>query len=141
MLIPQSSDLLSPKGDLDASVLFPGISAPIVKSIVDNWINDATRALDSAGVLLTDVKAPSAVYSFVAYKAYYNKYITMLSNPLRASIENEGSDEYSVDQIREFLKIANAHLSDYTNIIAEVLKADIMVSGSPSHHMQTEISW
>ncbi len=136
-----ASDLLTPKGDLDASVLFPGVPTSDVKAQIDNWINDAISAIVSAGVASNDAKVPSAVTSFVSFKAYYNKYISMLANPLRASIENEGSDEYSVDQIREFLKVANAHLDDYGNIIAEVLKADILVSGSPSHHMQTEFSW
>lgn len=137
-----SSEILTPVGDLNSAVLFPGMESSEVKAQMDQWVNDGFKALDSAGIAESDEKANDAVEQFVSYKAYYNKYIDMVSNPLRASIDNEASDEYTIEQVREFQKIANSHLASYNAIIAEILQADSTVSTTPvSMAMPTEFSW
>jgi hypothetical protein len=138
------TDILTPVGDLDADVVFTGISGTEVTAQLNQWIQDAYNALDVAEIVETTenvAKVKDAVTAYVSYKAYKKKYVNMLANPLRASVDNEASDEYTIEQVREFQRIANDFFDSYSGIVSELLSAEIVVDTSPSIAVPTEISW
>ncbi len=135
------SEILTPVGDLDESVLFPGVDSTVVRNQLEQWINDGFAALAIAEIDENDEQANSAVENFVLAKAYRKRYVEMIGSPLRASIDNEASDEYSIEQIREFNKLAIEYSNAFNAIIGEILSVEVIDSSTVSRALENEYTW
>lgn len=133
------AETLKPLGDLDASLLFPGISPADVKSQIDAWIKEAYTAIIAAGVAEANGSPPAK--KFVYYKAYMDVYVRFLATPIRSDVVNEAMEQYDIKQIVEFKKLAIDALADFNAIIGELLNTVVVTSSSPSTALQTEITW
>lgn len=117
-----ASNLLKPQGDLDADVILTGMTTPDVKVQLDRWIAEAYAQLLSSGIEDTVEKSNAAATAYVAYKAYYNKYIHMMADPLHTWVEGEARDQYDLNQVREFKRIAESNLVLYAEIVTGILQ-------------------
>lgn len=120
------ADLLEPQGPI-ASSFFPeedgdaAVTARLDSYLTDGYARVQDWTLDNPDAI---VDADEASEAWALHRAYNAVYLRMSSNPANASVGDQGSRSYLVDQIRAFQVKAAEYLEQYRATLEAGLPVD-----------------
>lgn len=110
-----ADDLLEPKGELDATVLFPDAAPVDVKARLTSYLDTAADELGSAGVDSARVDRGARVYAY--HRAYQALFLRLSANPTTKSLTDQGSLTYSMQQLVTFDTLSKQYRAEYDAIL------------------------
>lgn len=119
-----AEQLLKPQGDIDAALLFPDESYPVVRDQINSWLSKGYAHPDI--LLFSEADKNRAVEHFAYAKIYNDVHTRMAASPIRAEVSGEAGEQFDVFQIRQFAIKAEQHMAAFNSIIAEVGVVDVI---------------
>lgn len=126
---PVSGDFLAPKGEIEGG-LFPSESPSTLAARIDEYIAQATAAVDALDPALDPADVDAAIAAFV-YVRLYDAILIRLANTPNTSIADEGSVAITGSQIAIFQNNRDRHQLAYEAIL-EGAEVPPLESGTPS---------
>lgn len=108
------SELLSPKGRLNAAALWPGKDVDEVSEIVGEYLSEGDG---KAAVIADTDDRDEAARQWAYYRAWQQKYDDLSSLPSNVSSSEEGSAAYSQEQIDSWKVRADAALVEFEALL------------------------
>lgn len=106
--------LISPTGELDPAILFPGESTSVFTARLTAYL--AQGATEAAG--LSGAALDAAVTNWAYYRAYDAVAQRLAAEPVSQSLSDQGSVTYGGNQARTFRALADAKLAAFTAAVA-----------------------
>jgi hypothetical protein len=110
-----ASNLLEPKGELEAPVLWPGVELTVVVSGLDEYL--AEGYIKAAAIDDADNK-DEAARQWAYHRAYRQKWKALLGLPSSVTSSDEGSSSYTQAQIDEWSRLASESLAHFNALIS-----------------------
>jgi len=141
-----ADDLLTPKGDLQESVLFPDVKPDDVRVQLGSWIDDAYDAMTEAEIDVDDAdvapKAARVARKWAYYKAYEQVFIRLAAQPMQFATDNEASQQYDPSQLKQFGQLKDQYLAEYDNLFAGLTAVIEITPEQPtSVSLKNQFSW
>lgn len=107
-------DLRSPDGEIE-DWLFPDESSDKLNERLDRYLVEGYEKADDDDVTGTD--RDDAAREWAYYRAYRQAWIRLASSPMRMSLRDVGSADYTQTQLDEIWKLAQSHLDEFHLIV------------------------
>jgi hypothetical protein len=140
--VPQlhASDLLYPKGELEAAVLWPGVDPTVV---VGNLEEHLTEGYAKAAAITDAATKDQAARQWAYAKAYGGVYRRILALPSTVSTSDEGSSSYLLTQMEHIGELAEAAMAEFDRILAEatVIVEDVILAPRSSASVPVQFAF
>ena len=132
-----SNDLLSPAGELEPAVLWPGEASSDTTARLTGYIEDGVAKAAS----VSDATAnDTAVKTWAYYRAYLAVYLRLTATPSTVALNDQGSASMLVTQIQNFRDLSDAKLTEFNRLLpADEVTATTVAPASVS--APTTFTW
>lgn len=111
-----ASDLLTPKGRLNAAALWPGVDVNVASSTIEEYLGEGYT---KASAITDSATLAEAARQWAYYRAWIQKYDDLCSLPADVSSSEEGSAAYSAEQIQSWKDRADSALTVFESLVEE----------------------
>ena len=125
-------DLISPKGEIETT-LFPNDEDHELQERLDAYILEAIGKEPTA----TD----DAVRAWSYYRAYRSIFLTLSAQPITQSLNDQGSVQYSKDQINNFNLLAEQYLALWSELTEDTSQVDPLSGLGPTGSVTNNFGW
>lgn len=115
----QGVDLLEPNGPVAVSFFPEDGDTATVTARLDSYLDDGYQRVQEWTTNNTGavVDADRAAEAWALHRVYTAIHLRLASSPANASLSDQGSRSYLVDQIKAFADKAKQYLAEYTAIL------------------------
>lgn len=106
-----ASDLLTPKGRLNAAALWPAEELDAVTEKLEEYLAEGYTKAEVLALSVGDRDEPARLWA--NYRAYQEVYERLLLLPSTVSTSDEGSSSYLLTQMEHVGELAEAELTAY----------------------------
>lgn len=133
-----AADLVAPAGELETN-LFPGESLAAGGGRLDEYIAEATALI--AALPSPPDDADQATKAWAYHKAYRAVYIRMSADPQRASLDDQGSEQFDIRQADRFLALSREWRKNWDRMVSTETEAEGPTLGGGTGAVSTEFFW
>lgn len=120
--MPQLSatDLLEPKGELNAPALWPRKDINVVSANLSEYLNEGY----GKAAALSEADQHEAARQWAYYRAYKDVYKRLLAMPSTVQTSDQGSSSYLLTQMEHVGELADAALAAHQALVEVVIVAE-----------------